>query len=124
MKREMDLIRRIMLRIEDKADLRHEVITIEGEDSERVGHHVDMLYQAGFIDGLRSQPMSSPFGVVMVRDLSWEGHEFIAAIRNDTVFARLKEALTAQELATASLKVLAEVSLELSKQWLRDKVGL
>lgn len=124
MKRDMDLIRRIMLRIEEKADLRHETIIIEGEHEERVGHHIDMLYQSGFIDGIRSQPLSSPFGIVMVKDLSWDGHEFIAAIRNDTVFGRLKETFTPAELSSTSLKVIAEISLELSKAWMKQKLGL
>lgn len=124
MKRDMDLIRRIMLRIEEKADLKHEIMTIEGEDEERVGHHIDMLYKSGFIDGLRHQPMSSPFGIVMVKDLSWDGHEFIAALRNDTVFGRLKETFTPAELSSTSLKVIAEVSLEMTKVWMKQKLGL
>lgn len=124
MKRDMDLIRRIMLRIEEKADLKHEIITLDGEDAERVGHHIDMLYQSGFIDGVRSVSHSRPYGQVLVKDLSWDGHEFIATIRNDSVFGRLKETFTPAELSSTSLKVIAEVSLELSKAWMKQKLGL
>ena len=124
MKRDMELIRRIMLRIEEKSDLKHEIITLEDEDEERAGHHIDMLYQSGFINGVRNATYSRPYAQILVKDLSWEGHEFLAALKNETVLGQIRQALTPIELATVPLTILASVAAELGKEWLRRKVGL
>ena len=51
MKRDMDLIRKILLLME--VEPQRKVPGIEGYTSEQIGHHVYLMMQAGLIEGAR-----------------------------------------------------------------------
>lgn len=59
-----------------------------------------------------------------MKDLSWDGHEFLAVMSNDTVFKQLKSALNAKDIAGLPLRMVYEVGLDLTKQWLKGKLGI
>ena len=56
MKREMDLIREILLQIENRHDGSSKAVTVEidGHSREQVTEHLFMLLEAGFIEGVRT----------------------------------------------------------------------
>jgi hypothetical protein len=94
MKRDMDLIRAILLEIEKLPDdLESHNIEMENATPEEVTYHVRLLAQAGLIEaedfstfaGTRWQP----------RGLTWNGHEFLDAARSDTVWRKAKEIVIA-----------------------------
>lgn len=124
MKRDMDLIRTIMLSIEDRDDLEPREVTIDGVDKKVLVRHVEMLMSEGFVEGRKRESVGRPLPQILVRDLSWDGHEFLGALRNDTVFAKMKDAISAQEMAGIPLKVVYSVALDLTERWVREKLGL
>ena len=82
MKRDMDLVAKIMDAVEAKRDLRPAPISVEGYDEWVVQRHIEAMEAAGLIDGLVSRQMSQAYPTVLVRDLTWEGHEFAATLKS------------------------------------------
>lgn len=91
MKRDMDLIRDILLALEKKPD----ISSTEKEEalpgvslSPAVWYHMRLLLDAGLIKGRRSPEAGSP--KICFERLTWAGHEFLDVIRNDSIWHRLK----------------------------------
>ena len=94
MKRDMELIRKILLVIEDQyIDVALYNIEVEGYDFEAIAYHCKILHDAGLIsdyDGVFTFDGLGDFGV---GSLTWEGHEFLDKIRDDRVWGRTKETM-------------------------------
>ena len=84
MRRDMDLIREILMATEANRD-----IDTTGFSAEEVWNHVRLLKQGGYIDALVAahQP-PFPFKIFA---LTWDGHEFLDAMRDDTLWKKAKE---------------------------------
>jgi predicted transcriptional regulator len=91
-KRDFDLIRQILRSIEDNPRPNEWIsIEVDGFDEETISYHVKLLHEAGLIeakdlttkDGFNWMPVS----------LTWQGHEFLDAAKNETVWKKLKKAI-------------------------------
>jgi len=49
-KRDMELVRQILLTVQAKTSLEPELIKIDGHDDAIVGRHVEMLFDNGFLE--------------------------------------------------------------------------
>ena len=89
MKRDMDLIRQILLEIEKEPVLGRMIsLDIESYSPEEASYHVMILNEAGLIeatalDGHRWIP----------KRLTWQGHEFLDAARSEKVWKRAIETI-------------------------------
>jgi hypothetical protein len=124
MKRDMELIRRILIEIQSRKDVKPREVTIEGVDDTIVFRHVELLAHAGYIEFIKSEPLNAPHGIIMIKELSWEGHDFVNALENDGVWNKIKQKLSAAELADLPLSVLKSVGVGLLKQSAMRAVGL
>jgi hypothetical protein len=94
MKRDFDLIRKLLLYFEEKPNDRHvKVPPIEGYSDLQIEYHLRLMYEAGL---LRCEVMSSsttPERVIRVIPfgLTWQGHEFLDASRNETIWKKAIE---------------------------------
>lgn len=122
--RDMEMVRKVMLAIEAKSDLTPREIKLDGEDDLVVGHHVELLFAAGMIDGITKTVISRPYAFVLVRDLTWEGHDFVASLKNDTVWHQLKTKLSPAELASLPISVIKSVAAAAVEHWAKTKLGL
>jgi hypothetical protein len=97
---------------DDNLDAGHVVVpTIDGEYSERdIKYHLRLMYQAGFLD---CEPVKSSTSdrviYVIPFDLTWDGHEFLAKIRSDGVWQKIRSAVSSSggTLAFAVINQLA-----------------
>lgn len=90
MRRDMDLIRELLLAIEARPLGSSEDIAVEGHDRETVAYHLALLQEAGLIDALVDEIYGEAVPQVIVKRLTWDGHEFLDSARNQTVWARTK----------------------------------
>ena len=97
MKRDMDLCREILLQIEKSPQKVVYNFTIVGYEKDILKYHCDLLKQAGFL----KRSSKDITGELMVGDLTWEGHEFIDKIRQDTVWNKVKEIISKKGLPMA-----------------------
>ena len=95
MKRELELCREIMLQTEENLDPLGMAIHIEisGYSEVEIGYNTYLLGDAGLLevaDGFRS--MNAPWRY-MPLNLTWEGHEFLDASRNESVWKKALETI-------------------------------
>lgn len=121
MKRDMDLVRKILFEVEAKKPF--EVIhnlSIDGYDKQEIAYHCEMMYQAGLIKYYHGEDSDNYDGVFFfqVQDLTWEGHDFLEAVRQDTIWNKTKKTIadkgialtvgTVKTVATAFITAAAE----------------
>jgi hypothetical protein len=99
MPRDMDLFRNVLLEAE-KLPLNNKWshIRIEGKSNEEVCYHVKLASDAGFIVA-KFLPGSAEFAV---ERLTYAGHEFLDSAREDTLWAKAKDAV---QKATGTLTI-------------------
>ena len=110
MKRDFDLIRALLLQFETKEDpLATENPTVEGFSYEMVSYHCRLLHDAGL---LRCEPIKSKSDRiirVLPFELTWEGHEFLAKIRSETTWGKIKSQAKDSGLSL-SLSIVSEIA--------------
>jgi hypothetical protein len=124
MTRDMELIRRILIEIQSRKNLDQKTVEIEGVDSVILGRHVEMLFDEGMVEGDSYGYVGHGYREVRVSDLSWAGHDLIAALENSGVWNKIKQSFSATELTVMPLSVLKEIGIGLLKEWAKKKVGL
>lgn len=96
MKRDMDLVRLILLKIEEteNPDELYNFI-IEGYTREELIYHLGLLNEAGMLSDYN--PVYAGGGVYFysVSKLTWEGHDFLDSIRDNSQWKKIKD--TAKE---------------------------
>jgi len=113
MKRDMDLVRRILLAVEAKQDgyLPLEDLAVPGYSAEQIAYHTCLLQEAGLIEGTACNGPSGP-EVIPVK-LTWAGHELLDLARERSIWQEAKKRLS-QAGVSASLVVLKELLTRLA----------
>ncbi len=108
----MDLIRRICLEIE-VLPLGVPLRGLMDVDEETSLRHAELLTQDGLVEGnvLRYQEGG---GAALLRQLTWSGHDFADAVKNEGVWARAKS-----KILTSG----ASFTFELLKEFLKAEVA-
>jgi len=94
MKRDFDLVRKIMLDVQAlPADSPLICLEYPNEyEQAEVNEHVALLIEAGLLKGKPLRAMSSLLQVP-VQGLTWEGHNFIDSAKNDAIWRKAFEIL-------------------------------
>lgn len=90
MKRDMELIRKILFEIEKRPPFESAPLKITGYDMQAIAYHCEMLYEEGYIKEYSVTTCDNFDGVLYfwVQDLTWQGQDLIETIRNDTVWKK------------------------------------
>lgn len=115
-RRDLDLIREILLKVEadPKLDGTHYSIPdssdFPGHTDEEIAYHVGLLIQAGLLkQAAAGQKVSS----VAITQLTWSGHEFLAKTRDVGVWNKVKQRLGGlPDVALSVIAALAEAELK------------
>jgi hypothetical protein len=94
MKRDMDLVRTILLNLEAQAGgFAPAGFTVRGYDQQVIGHHIWLMEQGGLLtaEDVTAQGDTAP--IALPGTITWQGHEFLAVTRNDRVWRKLKTEL-------------------------------
>ena len=121
MKRDMELIRRLMLDIEARPagkQFTGEELYRDGDDRAIVAEHLVLLIEHGLVKGKAFQTFDGlELDHIMILSTTWKGHEFLDAVRNDTVWNKTKDKL-ASVGGTATVEIITQVASGLMKQML------
>ena len=111
-----------MLVLEQATDYVNDNLTVEGYSRDQVAYHLGLIVRAGYAEG--PQPRYSSTGsdptvpmAVVVSRLTPVGHDFIASLRDDTVWTKVKDRL-AKVGGSASLEIMGQVGATITKQML------
>ena len=93
MKRDLDLVRQILLQIEAlPAGPPAQYRMSEIEDPVLLAHF-ELVLASGLVNGKISRSQSSRGDVISISGLTWEGHEWIETVRSDAVWNETKSTL-------------------------------
>jgi len=89
MKRNMELVREILIEMEKwPADSAGE-IQIAGRAPEEITYHLGLMADRGLINAIDAS--SNGGSAWLPQGITWEGHEFLDAARSNTVWERAKK---------------------------------
>lgn len=125
MRRDLDLVRCILLTAESEDGPVGEGALLECcDDMARLAFHVELMDSRGLIagkvgyDGLRHRALS-----VEVSSITWEGYDYLDAIRSPKVWAKAKGVL-AETVGDTSLSVVKEACTMIATEMIRAGLGL
>ena len=113
MKRDMDLVREILLSTE-RLTGREALAGVAGCPEGEFAYNVDLMIQAGLVEATVAKAWGSEPVKAQVRALTWEGHDFLDAIRDDTIWNKTKTKVLGTA-GTVSMEVLKAVAVSLSR---------
>src|ERR1700730_526538 len=103
MKRDMDLIRDLLIGLEADSRLDGQgwltpdatenlgVIGLSEHSTQEVAYHLNLLIEAGLVRGNYGIGKE---GMPAISKLTWQGHEFLDDIRDPSIWSKTKERLT------------------------------
>lgn len=112
--RNLDLIRNILLEAERKETATGWITPkIDGYSDEEIAYHIQLLMQAELLEGIELGTKTSyEYGV---KNLTWKGHEFIDATRDDSLWNKAKKFL-GKKITTVSFELIKDILIKYSKQ--------
>lgn len=114
MRRDMDLVREILLAVESYPHgYAPQTLSIEGYTQEQIGYHAYLLLQAGLVEGLNRNLDQAPSPSAIIINLTWSGHEFLSSSRSPTVWMQAKQVMA--KVGDGSFGVWQSVLTELVK---------
>jgi hypothetical protein len=89
MKRDMQLVREILLAVEQDTEPVGWIkdLSIPGREPAEISHHVKLLHQAGLLEAKDLSTLTTFEWAP--QQLTWSGHELLDAIRHDTVWKKV-----------------------------------
>ena len=123
MKRDMDLVRRILLAIEaepaDPDAESEDPATGIDADEFRVSEHVRLVIEAGLVEGHVLSSIGGEAAPSHLQRLTWAGHDYLDAVRSDSVWRKVKESA-----AKHGLELTLDLAKALAIHYARDLLGL
>ena len=103
MERDLDLIRLLLLELEGKQ------VDMSAYDAAQINYHKQLLLDAHLAEGSVSHRLGDPTGYVILKRLTSNGHDYLDAIRDDTLWAKVKRELTKRggDLTFTAIKAIA-----------------
>ena len=118
MRRDMDLIRGILLTVGDSDDpVDANVFTDSAHSFELVVYHIDLIRQAGLADTNITRAMGGRIIHATVGPLTWEGNEFLDAVRSDTIWGTVKKRV-ASTVGATTLDVVKTLAVRIASDML------
>ena len=106
MKRDWDTIRDILTKLENST-LPNNILQLSdfsSEEAEKISYHTELLFEANLVDGEMSKTLGRGVNDFFITRLTWNGHEFLDAINNDTVWEKTKKSF-----ATSGISMTVEL---------------
>lgn len=95
----MDLCRKILFKIEELyIDTALLNLQLENYDNLQIAYHCKILNEAGLIDNYNAQYADNSLYFFSVGSLTWEGHDFLDKIREDTTWNNVKKIIKEKAL--------------------------
>ena len=122
MKRNMNLMREILLRIEDTDERTSPPdFSIDGFSEPEIDYNLDLLINAGLVNGTGQWTFGGTYHVA-INGLTWPGHDFLDSVRDKVVWAKVQEKAEEAGHTVASLTI--DLVKGLATSVLKSQLGL
>ena len=93
MQRDLDLIRKILLKCEEREHgYDPSPFTIDGYTDEHIGFHIVLAGEAGLVHTTDITGQSDESPVALAHSITWSGYEFLDDTKDETVWKKAKKA--------------------------------
>ncbi|HCZ17655.1 MAG TPA: hypothetical protein DHV85_24400, partial [Candidatus Accumulibacter sp.] len=91
MKRDLNLVRDILLWAteQDGAGIGQNPV-LPDYSEETIAHHVHLMWEAGLVDAVEITTLDGPGPSAILLSVTWAGHDFIDAARDNTIWNKTK----------------------------------
>lgn len=115
MKRDWDVIRRVLLELQDmsRAEINDLQYYMDNDEDDIETAHVFMLCDAGFLQGIYNETLAGRF--LLSPTLTWQGHELLAQMESKPVWDMVK-AKSAEQGVVMSFDVVMLLAKQAIKQ--------
>lgn len=116
MQRDMDVVRYVLLETEkaEPYSLDSNRMATDEWNADTVSCHAEIMAEAGLLHASPSMTTGSRYTDVFIKRLTWEGHDLLDAIRDDSVWTGTKARL-GEPVGTAALEVVKAVAVSLTR---------
>lgn len=116
MKRDLELIRKILFKIEDATDRDLTICDLSSDPQEFsiISFHIELLLDAKFIVAKRLRFIGKAYPDFYIQRLTNDGCDYLDSIRDNKVWTKTKEKLKAVG-GTMSFEVVKDLALSLAK---------
>ena len=125
MKRNWDTIRELLTKVEECCTRPVDSVRLStfplGREAE-ISYHMALLIEAGLVNGQMSKSLNQEVNDFFVQRLTWEGHEFLDSIRNDTVWAKTKTAFREKGI-DMSLDLVKAIAKDIATSFVKAALG-
>ena len=109
MKRDMDLIRKLVLLIEDSPKGWSPELKIDGFTPSQIGYHSYLLVDSGLAVGIDATAMHSDGPSFFIQHLTSAGHDFADSIRTEYIWDEVQEDMKKKGVASATIDILKKL---------------
>lgn len=110
MKRDMELVRKILFAIEEKyTDTAIIGLRIEGYSKEEIAYHCKILHEAGLVSSYKAIYADNHISLFTVGSLTWDGNDYLDKIRSEVVWEKTKQTIEKKKLPMI-LEVVKDIS--------------
>jgi hypothetical protein len=113
MKRDIDLVRQILSEMESRKSDDQRPMQFDGWSDEEISYHIMLLCQANLIETTKASTRAGPCLIPL--SLTWEGHEFLDAARDDTRWNKMKS-MVKEKAGAVGFEVIKQVLVVMAKQ--------
>lgn len=122
MKRNMDLIRKLILLIEDDpSGFAPQEMTIEGFSDEQIAYHQYLLVDSGLADGQDCTDSESPGPECFINHLTSAGHDFADSIRNEFIWNQVRSDIAEKGIKSTTIDTLKKLLDKKIRKHLNDQ---
>lgn len=119
MKRDLDLIRQMLLLIEESKDVPPNSLDVDdfldlNDKAAVIALHIGLLADAGFVEV--EKPRRGDITDWSITRMTFVGYEYLDAVRNDRIWRNVKTKIG--ELGGASFDIIKELAASMAKQYL------
>ncbi|WP_281948055.1 DUF2513 domain-containing protein [Vibrio parahaemolyticus] len=117
MKRNMEMVRNILLKIESHPNQITDIKLAEHPQNE-VYYHIRLMIDAGILDGDYAMDMSNASSApakIFIKSMTWEGHELLDNLRKDEVWSVIKDNFKNDSIGTV-ITVAKDLAVHMAKK--------
>lgn len=123
MKRNMDLVRRILIETEEaESTYDAECFVCDAYSYDEICYHVELMQAHGLIDAVIQKEWGGSVVVCKIKALTWDGCDYLDAIRDSGVWTRTKKVIK-DTVGSTTISAIKEIAVMVAVQAVKAAIS-
>lgn len=128
MKRDINLVKEILLIIEDSPTIQTSIdlsdsSPINGYDTLQISYHLRLLHEAGYIKGNMILPEGTEVYYIAFLEMTWAGHEFLQILKDKEILSKITK-LSKDGITNLSFDLVKDIAKKLIQTKAEKYLGI